>query len=187
MYWIAPVKSSKLLPPMRVSSCPAYLHPDPVISLINQIRHPSGLGFSLNGSCGLNSGFGQAPLVWVGWHWLSLSCGSCEDPVIEGTKGWGASFYSSAAFPPRKLARSVGGEGASPKSPRLNWTCFCMGPKDGHSATSVCGEGGHPLACVGALPLHIQLFRFSLLGVELKITHGVVNPLVSGMGAQMTW
>ena len=56
--------------------------------------------------------------------------------------------FIGCTFPPGKLARSMGSEGASPKSsPRLNWTCFCTWDKGGHPATGVCREGGHLLAC----------------------------------------
>ena len=76
--------------------------------------------------------------------------------MVKRTEGWGTSFCSLVAFPPRKLTRSLGNEGAFPKSSaRLNQTCFCTGPKDGHSATGFCGEGEHPLACVGTPPLCI--------------------------------
>ena len=94
--------------------------------------------------------------MWVGQCGWPFLCGGCEDLAVEGTEGWGASFCSLAAFPPRELARSVGSEGASPKSPpRLNQTCFCTGAKGGHSATGVCGEGGYPSASVRTLLLCI--------------------------------
>ena len=65
VYWMVLVKSSKLLPPQKVSSCPSHLHPDPVISLIHWVGHPSGLGLAQMVAMELTAVFGQAPPVWV--------------------------------------------------------------------------------------------------------------------------
>ena len=58
----------------------------------------------------------------------------------------------------RKLTKSMGSKGASPKSfARENQTCFCTRPKHGQSAIGFCREGGHPLSCIGVPPLHVLL------------------------------
>ena len=107
--------------------------------------------------------------VCVGQHWWPLSHGSHEVPAVKGAVCWGVSVYSSVVFPPRKVARSLGSEDASPKSlPRLNWTCLCTGSKGRHSATGLCGEGGLPSACMGALPLHIWLLDSHCWGWRLR-------------------
>ena len=78
--------------------------------------------------------------------------------MLEGPEGQGASICWSVAFSLKKLARLVSSEGASPKSSaRSNHTCFCTGPKGGHSATGLCVKGGHPLVCMGVLPLCVPL------------------------------
>ena len=102
--------------------------------------------------------FGWAPPIWVGQCWWPLSWGNCRGSTVEGAEGWRASIILSVAFFPKKFARSVGIEGASPKSlARSNWTCFYTRPKGGHSATGLCREGGLPLVCIGAQPLCILL------------------------------
>ena len=64
---------------------------------------------------GLTVFLGQVPPVYVGQHWWPLSCGSCEGTVVEVAKWWEVSVHSLVLFPSRKLARSVGTKGASPK------------------------------------------------------------------------
>ena len=58
----------------------------------------------------------------------------------------------------RKVVRSVGCEGSSPKSSSmLNLTCFFTGSLGGHSSIGSFGGGGCPLVCMGVPPLHVLL------------------------------
>ena len=69
---MVPVKSLKVLSPLRVPSHLAHLQPDPVISLIHWVRNPSGLGFGQNGGCGLDSGFWLSSSSVGGTVWVAI-------------------------------------------------------------------------------------------------------------------
>ena len=85
--------------------------------------------------------------------------------MVKVSEGQGASICSSVVFSPKKLASFVGSEGASPKSSaRSNQTCFCTGSKGEFSATGLYREGGHPLVCMGMLPIQILLLDSHCLG-----------------------
>ena len=116
---------------MRVPWFPVHLYPDPVISMIYWVGCPPSLGLSSYSS----NGFGSTGL----W-----SCTTCMGETVlvaivteqlGVSVGGGVSIHWSVAFSPKKLARSMGSVGASPKSEaRLNWTCFCTGSKGAGSA-----------------------------------------------------
>ena len=99
--------------------------------------------------------------MWVGWHWWLLSCGACRGIHSQGNRGAWSVISLLRQCPPRKVTRSVGSEGSSPKSSsKLNLACFFTGSLGGHSSIGSCRGGGCPSVCMW----EHHLFHILLLG-----------------------
>ena len=143
----------------RVPWVPDHLSLYPIIRALHWVGHSSMLGLGFNGSHRLSSaGLWLGSSAWVKWWWLPSSWGSSGGFMVDGAGVHKALIHSSVKSSPRKLASSVGSDGASPKSSvKPNQTCFCTSPKGGHSATGLGGEQGHPVVCIEGLPIHILI------------------------------
>ena len=62
----------------------------------------------------------------------------------QGSRGQGTSICLLVTSSPKKLARSIGSDGALPKSlAKSHWTCLCADAKGGNSATALVENEGN--------------------------------------------
>ena len=174
---------------MRVPWFPNHLHLDPIISALHWVACSPVLPLGSNGSCRFGStGFWLSSSHMGGTEFVGIVIGQLWGICRQGTRGQGVSICLSVMSSPKKLARYVGSDGASPKSlAKSNWTSFCTEPKGRHSATGLSREQGYPVACIGALPIHIQLLDSSCWGWRWRSLKEWFKPLVYGVWVWRAW
>ena len=90
---------------------------------------------------------GQDPPAEVACHWLLSSLGGLRELMAKGSGGHWKSIHSSVASSPKKLTKSAGKGGVSPKSSiRSNQTCCLAGSESEHSVVDPGRKQGCPAA-----------------------------------------
>ena len=168
-------------------------------TLLYPCAQTQALGWSAGSGMPLRWDWDRIEQWWRAWQWpLSklLPCGwngtsdHCQEVDVgdpwSREQGLGELSYS-LAVPPRKVARSVGSEGSSLKSSKVNLTCFFTGSSGRHSSIGFCGGGGNSSVCMGMPPLCILLqdshgWRCRWRSPREQLSHSSIGWEYEGLG-----